>query len=297
MGSPMSPLIANIFMEEFEVKALSSTPHPYPLAKVCWWHLCHQQGRTQSGNTTTYQQPRPTHPVHCGTHTTRLTSIPRHPDHHWTRQHLQHQSLQETHPYRSILTLGQRPPHHSQTKWLQHISSQGQGSVIFTGQTGPRTTTHQDSFTTLPVPQLGPQPMASQVHQPKSTYQPQQHQQHQPTGQPPQQKRNITIVVPYMPKIGEKLRKLCKNKGIQVHYKGTNTLRTLLGNPKDKAPKNNQKGIIYHYKCPQINCPSAYIGESGRSLGEGVKEHFKAPSPSTYMAPLQDIPWTQNNST
>ena len=27
MGSPISPLIANIFMEEFEVKALSSTPH------------------------------------------------------------------------------------------------------------------------------------------------------------------------------------------------------------------------------------------------------------------------------
>ena len=29
MGSPISPLIANIFMEEFEVKALSSTPPPF----------------------------------------------------------------------------------------------------------------------------------------------------------------------------------------------------------------------------------------------------------------------------
>ena len=29
MGSPLAPLIANLFMEEFEVKALSSSPHPH----------------------------------------------------------------------------------------------------------------------------------------------------------------------------------------------------------------------------------------------------------------------------
>ena len=110
-------------------------------------------------------------------------------------------------------------------------------------------------------------------------------------------KRNITTVVPFILGTSENFKKLCKNKGIQVHYKGTNTLRKLLGNPKDKDPKINQTGIIYHYKCPQINCPSAYIGESGRSLGDRVKEHFKAPSPSTYTVPLQDTQWTQINST
>ena len=109
-------------------------------------------------------------------------------------------------------------------------------------------------------------------------------------------KRNIIIVVPYMPGTGEKFKKLYKRKGIQVHLKGTNTLRTLLGNRKDKDPKNNQTGIIYHYKCPQINCPSAYIGESGRSLGERVKEHLKAPPLSIYIAPPQDTPWTHNIS-
>ena len=31
MGSPISPLIANMFMEEFEIKALSTAPHPHPL--------------------------------------------------------------------------------------------------------------------------------------------------------------------------------------------------------------------------------------------------------------------------
>ena len=61
--------------------------------------------------------------------------------------------------------------------------------------------------------------------------------------------------------------------------KATNTLRTALGNPKDKDAKTNQTGVIYQYQCPHIHCSSSYIGESGRSLGERVKEHLKAPSP------------------
>ena len=36
MGSPISPLIANLFMEEFEVKALSSCSHPPPYDLGLW---------------------------------------------------------------------------------------------------------------------------------------------------------------------------------------------------------------------------------------------------------------------
>ena len=86
-------------------------------------------------------------------------------------------------------------------------------------------------------------------------------------------------MVSFIPGTSEKFKRLCKAKGIQVHYKGTNTLRTLLGNLKDKDPKTHKSGIIYHYKCPHINFPDAYIGESGRDLGDRVKEHLKAPSP------------------
>ena len=50
-------------------------------------------------------------------------------------------------------------------------------------------------------------------------------------------KRNITLVVPDIKGISEKFKKLCKSKGIQVHFKGSNTLRTQLVNPKDKDPK------------------------------------------------------------
>ena len=79
--------------------------------------------------------------------------------------------------------------------------------------------------------------------------------------------KNITIVVSYIKRTSEKFKRLCKSKGIQVNFKGTNTLRTQLVNPKDKDPKLQKSGIIYHYKSPHLNCPEAYIGESGRALG------------------------------
>ena len=50
-------------------------------------------------------------------------------------------------------------------------------------------------------------------------------------------------------------------------------------NPKDKDHKSKQTGVIYQYQCPHTQCSSSYIGESGRSLGDRVKEHLKAPSP------------------
>ena len=107
-------------------------------------------------------------------------------------------------------------------------------------------------------------------------------------------KRN-TIVAPYIQGTSEKFRRLCKTKGIQVHFNGTNTLRTQLVNPREKDPKSHKSGIIYHYKCLHINCPEAYIGESGRALGERVKEHLKAPSPIFHHSASTGHPLDSDN--
>ena len=86
-------------------------------------------------------------------------------------------------------------------------------------------------------------------------------------------------MVPYIQGTGKKFLKKFKSKGIQVLFKGINTLRTLLVTPKGKDPKLKKSGVIYHFKCPHINCPEAYIVNSGRALGDRIKEHLKAPSP------------------
>ena len=49
--------------------------------------------------------------------------------------------------------------------------------------------------------------------------------------------KSITIVIPYIKGFGDRFKKICQSKGIQVHFKGTNTLRTLLVKPKDKDNK------------------------------------------------------------
>ena len=69
-----------------------------------------------------------------------------------------------------------------------------------------------------------------------------------------------------------------KERNSSTHFKGTNTLRTMLGNPKDKDPQNNQTGIIYHYKCLQISCPSTYIG--------GIWLILRGKSQGTLQGPL-----------
>ena len=44
MGSPVSPIVAKLYMEYLEQKALSTAPTLQVLVQVCRWHLCHPQG-------------------------------------------------------------------------------------------------------------------------------------------------------------------------------------------------------------------------------------------------------------
>ena len=87
------------------------------------------------------------------------------------------------------------------------------------------------------------------------------------------------MVVPYIYGLGEKFKRTCNKQGIQVHFKGTNTIKQLLMALKDRDSKLQKSGIIYKCKCPQINCAEESIWESGRTFGDRYKEHLKAPSP------------------
>ena len=108
---------------------------------------------------------------------------------------------------------------------------------------------------------------------------------------PAQKKRNETsstqqnntpkpyITVPYYKGLSESVKKKCSNYGVQVYFKGGTTIKNLLVAPKDKDPMMKNSRVIYSYKCGRVICDEEYIGESSRTFGERFKEHQKAPYP------------------
>ena len=180
MGSPISPLIANIFMEEFEVKALQSFPHPPSL----WLRFVddtfvinkaeHSQDLLQHINSQDSHIQFTVEPTQQGSLPFLDTLVTIQPD-----KHIQHRRLQEAHTHRPKPLLGQQPPHHCQTKRVQYLSPQSQNSVFNPGQSPKGTHTHQNSPPSLPVPLLGPQPVGAQVQPDTTPYSPRQQQQQQ----------------------------------------------------------------------------------------------------------------------
>ena len=86
-------------------------------------------------------------------------------------------------------------------------------------------------------------------------------------------------MVPYYEGLSEHLKKVCSKHGMQVYFKGGNTINNLLVVPKDQGPIQKKSGVIYRYKCDRVDCDEEYIEESSRAYEERFKEHQKAPYP------------------
>ena len=66
--------------------------------------------------------------------------------------------------------------------------------------------------------------------------------------------------------------------GIQVYFKGGNTIKNFLVAPKVKENITQKSGVIYRYECERLECDENYIEEFSRTFEERLKEHFRAPS-------------------
>ena len=87
--------------------------------------------------------------------------------------------------------------------------------------------------------------------------------------------KNISIVIPYIEGLGEKLKKTCSRKGIQVHFKGSNTIQNINYGTQGQGNQTTESGVICRYTCPQINCPKEYIERLAEAFWDRLKEHLR----------------------
>ena len=86
----------------------------------------------------------------------------------------------------------------------------------------------------------------------------------------PTQEFKSTAVLPYIKGLSEVLRRCLQHQGRQTVYKSDTTLRSHLIRPKDALEPKTQDGVVYKIPC---ECGKVYIGETGRSMRERIKEH------------------------
>jgi hypothetical protein len=88
-------------------------------------------------------------------------------------------------------------------------------------------------------------------------------------------KRHITI--PYVQGISEPLSRVMRRSNIMVHVRPHRTLRNMLVSVKDKVEMKDKCGVIYELACKA--CSSSYIGETERTLRKWIVEHKRESSP------------------
>ena len=67
--------------------------------------------------------------------------------------------------------------------------------------------------------------------------------------------------------------------GGPVYFEGGNTIKNVLVALKDRDKITWKSGVIYRYKCDNLDYDEDYIGKSARNCGESLREYLTAPLP------------------
>ena len=82
------------------------------------------------------------------------------------------------------------------------------------------------------------------------------------------------VSIPYIKGVSEPISRILSGIGVKVAMKPTNTVKQSLVRPKDRENDENRSGVVYQISCQ--DCDAQYVGQTGRHLGERLKEHQRA---------------------
>ncbi|XP_065326070.1 uncharacterized protein LOC135932513 [Pelmatolapia mariae] len=268
MGSPVSPIVANLYMEEVERKALGSfkgrvPSHWYRYVDDTWVKIKTQEVESFTAHINAVDKnikftredtkdnclPFLDCAVHIEENGNLNIEVYRKPTH--TDQYLlfdSHHPLE--HKLGVIRTL-----HHR----AEHVPSKPEGKK--------KEHTHvKEALKTCGYPNWAFIKSAEMHRKEDQT----------PAREDKKDRRN-NIVIPYVAGVSEKLRRVFSKHDIPVYFRPSNTLRQKLVHPKDKTPKHKLNNVVYVVQCSE-ECPDLYIGETKQPLHKHMAQHRRATS-------------------
>ena len=279
MGSPVSPIVCNLYMEHLEELAIQTAPHP-PI----WWYRYVDD---------TYTKLKKEHADEFTDHLNRID-----PDIKFTSEREENRSL----PFLDTLSVVQpdgsikveiyRKPTHTD-QYLNFTSNHplehklGVIHTLFhradTVVTDPEAIDQEKDFISNALSKCGYPKWAFDKVKKK------QQDDNKSTDKNENTRSRGLAVLPYVKGLAEALKRQFNKHGVKVCFKPTRTLRQFLVKPKDKTEKQDTTGVVYMIPCQgetlRGKCKESYIGETERSLKTRFQEHRRKSSvKSSYVA-------------
>jgi hypothetical protein len=264
MGSPLSPIVANIYMEELETMALNSTiqrprmwrryvddtfviwPYDDTALRDFHQHLNKQNPAIQFTIEEETEGKIPFLDVLVTRDGRRMkTSVYRKPTH--TGRYINYSSHHHPRVMKGVIQRLRDRAHNICDEELKHEELKHLERV-FTANGYPK------PFTRRTLNQSS-----------------RRNEQEPPVAEGEEEEKKKLLLLPYIKGVSENIDRVCAPLGVRSVFKSHNTLRQLLMRVKSKIPDDQMKGVVYEVPC--ADCNGVYIGETGRNLKMRLKEH------------------------
>ena len=260
MGSPVSPIVANLYMEHFEIQALASAPNPPK-----FWYRYVDDTNTMI------------HEYFIDEFTNHINSIDAHIQ--FTIEPEMNGKLPFLDTCMHVLddgstkiTVYRKPTHTDQyLNFLSHHPLEHKRSVVRTLLQRANTLVSNEEDRKQEIAHVKDALRANNYKEWALKVPKDKIKKAVDSDQQSNRKAKITVGIPYMQGMSEPLQRVFRAHGVNMYHKPVNTIRQQLVRPKDKLDKNKKCGTIYQVDCEQ--CEATYIGETARALGTRIKEH------------------------
>ena len=79
------------------------------------------------------------------------------------------------------------------------------------------------------------------------------------------------FTIPYIPNFSEKFNNIARQLDVRLSYHSLNKLNKIIKTHKDPLPNSSQSNVVYKIDCR--DCDASYVGQTGRQLNTRIKEH------------------------